>query len=110
METLWEKLFFWRKKKIPKYRFQSFEDAVTWIEITSGKFAGVVFSITGTKFSDELGYPKLSFGYNLISCGKHDAQTLHEDSNFVIMMGDILMEIIINNESPRTDHPEESDL
>ena len=109
METLWEKLLFW-KKKTPKYRFHSFEEAVTWIEITSGKYTGIIFSVSRVKFSDELGQPKLSFGYNILSYAKHDKESLQNDQSFVTIMGDILMEIIIKNEVPRTDNPEESYL
>lgn len=109
MATLWEKLLFW-KKKTPKYRFQSFEDAITWIEITSGVYSGVVFSVSSVKFSDEFGYPKLSFNYNIISYGSIDKESLNSDSGFVTIMGDILTEIIIKYESPRTNDPEKPDL
>lgn len=109
MEILWAKLLFW-KKKTPKYKFHSFEDVITSIEITSGKYAGVIFSTSTVKFSDEFGYPKLSFNYRILSYGKHDEESLQNDQSFVTIMGDILTEIIIKYESPRTNNSEESYL
>ena len=110
MATLWEKLLFWKKQKTPKYRFESFEDAVTWIEITSGEYSGVIFSTSTVKFSDEFGQPKLSFNYRIIAAGKHSSEDLQSSSEFVTIMGNILTEIIINNESPRNDNPQEFGL
>lgn len=81
----------------------------TWIEITSGKYASVVYSYGRVKFSDEIGIPKLSFGYTVLHSGHFDLETLQTDQEFVTIIGDILTEIIIKNEPLRNNHTEESD-
>jgi hypothetical protein len=110
MEAFWDRIRFWNKKKTPKYKFENFEDAVTVIEITSGKYSGVVYTYGRVKFSDEFGMPKLSFGYNIIHPGTHTLDQLQDDQEYVTIMGDILTELIIKNESSRKNYSEESDL
>lgn len=112
METLWEKVQFWKpKRKKLNYKLQnSPSDDGTWIEITSGKYSSVVYSYGKVKFSDEFDIPKLSFDYNIINSGQHDINVLQNDQEFVIIMGDILTEIIIQNESIRENNTENVDL
>jgi hypothetical protein len=73
-------------------------DDSTWVEITSGIYKGVVLSYGMVKFSEEFGMPKLQFGYTILYSGQHDKEVLQNDSDFVTMIGDILTDIIINNE------------
>lgn len=114
MAAFWEKIQFWKpKKKTPEYRFQNSPmDDSTWVEITSGEYANTVYSYGTVNFSDEFGVPKLNFNYMIHYPGQHDIETLKRDQNFVIVMGDILTEIIMDgkNESTRIDDPEEPDL
>lgn len=102
---------FWKKPKKIEYRFQnsSYDDA-TWVEITAGKYKSVVFSYGMVKFQNDLGMPKLSFDYTVLYSGEHDKDTLYNDNEFVTIIGDILTEIIIENEPTRTDNTEEFDL
>lgn len=110
MVALWEKMF-QKKKKPPKYRFQnSPEDDATWVEITEGKYSSVIISYGMVRFSWELDIPKLQFSYNILYSGNHDPDLLKNDQEFVTIMGDILTEIIIHNESIRTNNSQESDL
>lgn len=110
MEILWEKIPFWKnQKKTPDYKFQN-RDEVTWIEITSGSYAGVIYSYGKVRLNSEIGFPKLEFSYNIIHSGEHDLHDLQDDQEFVIVMGDILTEIIIEYESTREVHTEEPDL
>jgi len=110
MEVLWEKIQFWKKsKKIPEYQFLNHDDT-TWVKITSGTYAGVIYSYGMVRLTSEIGYPKLEFSYNIIHPSKYDYEDLRNDSEFVIIMGDILTEIIIKNESVRKEHSEKLDL
>ena len=111
METLWEKLLFWKKPKKTEYRFQYSEfDDSTMVEITSGPYAGVVHSYGMVKLNHETGTPVLQFDYSILKSGQHDKEALKDDKNYVIIIGDILTEIIIENEPIRTNNSEEPDL
>lgn len=110
MAALWEKLLFWKKQTKPKYKFVNYQENATCLEITAGKYAGVIYSYGTVKFSQEFGLPKLSFGFDILYSGEYDLITLQNDQDFVTIMGDILTEIIIENEPIRTNNSEESDL
>ncbi len=111
MAALWEKIQFWKRPKKVEYRLQNspLEDD-TWIEITSGKYAGVIFSYGYVKIDHEIGIPKLCFSYNVIDFGNFETSDLFNNEEFVIIMGDILTEIIIENEQTRNNNTEEFDL
>jgi hypothetical protein len=101
METLWKKLLFWKnKKKKFDYRLQNSEwDDSTWVEITLGKYSGVIFSYGLVRLEDvEIGIPKLKFNYNIISSGSFNKDDLINDEEFVIIAGDIITDLIIKNE------------
>jgi hypothetical protein len=100
METLWKKLLFWKNLKKFDYRLQNSPwDDSTWVEITSGKYSGVIFSYGYVRLEDvEIGVPRLKFNYNIIESGKFSKDDLTNDEEFVIIMGDILTEVIIKNE------------
>lgn len=104
MEVLWENLQFWKnRKKTPDYRLTRSIADTTHVEITSGNYAGVIYSYGRVKFDDSFGYPKLSFGYTVHHSGKVSAEQLNDDAEFVTIMGDILTELIIKNEQTRND-------
>ena len=106
MVALWPK-----KKPKLKYRFQdSPEGDSTWVEITEGKYAGIIYSYGGVKMDMDSGLPKLSFGFTVLHSGEYDIDQLNSDEEFVTVMGDILTEIIIHNESTRVNDTKESDL
>ena len=110
MEALWEAIFP-PKKNLPKYKFQqSPHDNATWVEITTGTYSGVVLSYGMVKFTMEYNIPKLNFSYSILYSGEHDKELLQYDQEFVTIMGDILSEIIIENEPTRTNDFEEPDL
>lgn len=106
MAALWPK-----KSKNPKYRFQdSPQGDATWVEIIDGKYAGIIYTYGGVKMDMDSGLPKLSFGFTVLHSGEHDIDHLNSDEEFVTVMGDILTEIIIQNESTRVNDPQKSDL
>lgn len=113
MEAFLAKMFpkLKQKKKIPDYRFQQAPMSDnTWVEITSGKYSGIVFSYGTVRFEHEIGYPKLSFEYNVLHSGEHDLHGLIRDDEFVTIIGDILTDIIIKDGQNRTNNPQELDL
>lgn len=111
MVTFLEKILFWKKKKKTKYRFQSSPwDDSTWVEITHGKFQGVIYSYGYVRFMSEIEVGKLQFDYNVINSGKYSKEELKNNSDFVTIMGDILTEIIIENDPSRTNNPKKSNL
>lgn len=111
MEVFLAKNPFKKKPKLPEYRFQNApEGDATWVEITSGKYSGVIYSYGMVKFDDSIGIPKLSFNFNILHSGDRDVNDLQNDQEYVTMIGDILTDIIINNEQTRNDNPQESDL
>lgn len=106
MVALWPK----RPKKL-KYRFQdSPQGDSTWVEITGGKYAGIIYSYGGVKMDMDSGLPKLSFGFTVLHSGEYDIGQLNSDEEFVTVMGDILTEIIIYNESTRVNDTKKSNL
>ena len=109
MEALWEKLLFWKKKPKIEYKLQDHNDT-TWVEITSGNYSGVVYSYGMVGLDETIGLPQLRFNYMILHSGQHTKEALQNDQNFVKIMGDILTEIIIENEPIRTNYSEESDL
>ena len=116
METLWEKLLFWKRKKMPKqgkdYDFIDFNDSpITGIEIKTGEYIGVVYHYGKVRVKEEGAMAVLQFGYTIVNPGKHDIDALTNDENFSTMMGDILTEILTKQqyETLRKDDNQEFD-
>lgn len=100
-----------KKPRLPEYRFQNAPQGdSTWVEITSGEYSGVIYSYGTVKFAEEFGLPKLSFNFTVLYSGKHSFEHLQTDQNFITIMGDILTDIVINNEPTRNINPQEPDL
>lgn len=119
METLWEKLLFWKKPKKPKlgidYEFYYIEESdYTGIKLINGKYSGVTYYYGTVSFEELQGFLNLKFEYKLINCGNFTEQDLNSDSKFVIIIGDILREILLEEEakyeSYRKNDTEEFDL
>lgn len=107
------------QSKLPKKKFKEFEDyefiylpdeESTAVELTSGTFSGVIFQYFNVKFIEEGEQPKLKFQYDIIDGGTHDIDDLKNSQEFVTILGDLLTELIIDNEQTRTDNPKEPDL
>ena len=119
METLWEKLLFWKKKSSNMYkenidyRFIDSESGITGVLLNVKGYEGVLYHYHKAKVSEEFGIAKLSFGFTIVNPGEHDIDALTNDENFSTIMGDILTTILmakIEDEQIRTDHSEEPDL
>ncbi len=119
LETLWEKIAFWKKPKMLEenvdYSFVNFEDTdLTGIVLLKEPFDGVVYHYGRARVVEQGELAKLEFGYTIVSPGKHDPDELQKNEEFHTMMGDILTLILQErapqDESVRTDDFEESDL
>ncbi len=119
LETLWEKIAFWKKPKMLKesvdYSFVNFDNSdLTGIVLLKEPFQGVVYHYGRARVVEQGELAKLEFGYTIVNSGKHDPDELQSDPEFHTMMGDILTQILAEkaqqDESVRTDDFEESDL
>jgi hypothetical protein len=117
METLWEKLLFWKKQKMLKegvdYHFFDFKDLkVTGIELLMEKYKGVIYHYQKVRVVEEGEFARLQFGYTIVHPGEHDIDGLTKDENLHTIMGDILTSILTAqaNEQIRTDYSKELNL
>lgn len=108
---------FWKTKKYrlnKEFQFHNFEDSdLTGVEILKGKYSGILYYYTYASITEELGMGKLKFGYHVVNCDKNKRELLEKDSEFVIMLGDILSELILTEtkiDPTRTIYSEESSL
>lgn len=103
MVALWEKLLFWKRQKKLKlnidYEIYNFPDSdLSGIRLLKGKYRGVIYYYGVVKFSElssmELG--RLSFEFRIVESSTFTDEQLYSDDKFVIMLGDILAEMIVN--------------
>ena len=117
METLWEKLLFWKKQKMLKegvdYHFFDFKDSdITGIELLMKEYRGVIYHYQKARVLEEGEFARLQFGYTIVYPGEHDIDDLTTDENLHTIMGDILTTLLETqaNEQTRTDHNQEFDI
>jgi hypothetical protein len=105
--------------KLPKKKFNEFidyefiylpDEESTAVELTRGTFSSVIFQYFNVKFIEEEYPPKLKFQYDIIDPGTHDMDDLKNSQEFVTILGDLLTELIIDNEQTRTNNLKEPDL
>ena len=65
------------------------------IEILHGKYKGVVYTYGEVKFEELDGSGVLHIEFDIITPGKYDPLKLRSDSDFIVIIGDILTGIII---------------
>jgi hypothetical protein len=119
METLWDKLLFWKKKpKMLKegidFEFVEFKESdLTGIGLLLPEYKGVLYHYHRAKVVEEGELARLQFGYTIVNSGEHDIDDLTKDEKLHTIMGEILTELITSkryNEQTRTDDSQESDL
>jgi len=117
METLWEKLLFWKKQKMLKegvdYHFFDFKDSdITGIELLMKEYKGVIYHYQKARVLEEGEFARLQFGYTIVHSGEHDIDDLTTDENLHTIMGDILTTLLETqaNEQTRTDHNQKFDI
>ena len=119
METLWEKIQFWKSKPVKlkrgvDYEFVDSDDnTVTGIGILRGKYAGVLYHYGKAGIVEEGELARLRFGYTIVDSGEHNIDDLTNDPELHTIMGDLLTEILLDktqNETTRNIYSEEPDL
>lgn len=114
MAAFWEKIKNCLKKpKTPKegidFSFFDFPDSdLTGIRLLRGEYQDVIYYYRGVRFSEDT--CKLSFEYDIYQTGKLMHTELTTDKKFDKLVGDILTEILVNNEQTRADDTKESYL
>jgi hypothetical protein len=107
MEILW-KIFPWIQKKNPPKPNYSVDhrDENTYFTINEGKYKNITFVYSNAQFFENDVHPTLKFNYRIISSDIFDEEHLQNRQDFVIMLGDILQDYILekarNFESTRS--------
>ena len=103
MAQLWENLQFWKKsmkiKEFKDYRLFDYEDIngrkATGIELLMKEYETVAYHYQEARVVEEGEFGRLQFGYSIIHPGNHTITELHEDENFVTIMGEILTQVLM---------------
>lgn len=122
MEAFWKMLQFWKiwtKPKTPKegvdYDFYHIEESdLTGIKLLKNSYREVTYYYGTVSMKEQGALATLSFEYRILNPGNYTIESLQNDEKFVKLLGDILMEIIINqsaeHEQIRKNDSEEFDL
>ena len=119
METLWEKLLFWKKKpKMLKegidFEFVEFKESdLTGIGLLLPEYKGVLYHYHRAKVVEEGELARLQFGYTIVNSGEHDIDDLTKDEKLHTIMGDLLSIILMNkaeNEQTGKDNTQKFNL
>jgi hypothetical protein len=68
----------------------------TAFNILAGEFTGVIYNYGKVKVDENEVPPKLSFNYRIIDSGKHDIDELCSNEDYIKIMGDILVKVLID--------------
>ena len=118
METLWEKLQFWKKKRTMlkegiDYTFLDFDNSeITGVALLNEEFNGVIYHYNKARVVEEGEIARLQFGYTIVHPGNFNIDDMNSNEKFRIIMGDILTEILTRktqDEQIRTDYSKEPD-
>ena len=105
METLWERMKFWKKKQMKPedyiegqhFMFVDSDDKqFTGIALLMEDYEGVLYHYYKARVVEDAGVAKLQFAYNIVNPGKHDIDDLNNDAKFATIMGDILSKILMD--------------
>ena len=86
---------------------------VTAIQLTIDNYEDVVYHYMKVHVVEEGAMARLKFEYTILHSGKHDIDELNNDEKFHTIMGDILTEILLNQqnyEKTGTDNSQEPDI
>ena len=110
---------FWKKKMKPQYNvdyvlIDSDDGTKTGVGIQTGEFAGVLYHYGKVRLSEEDDFARMTFSYTIVSSPRIPIDDLIQDENFHTFIGDILTEILMNqeraNEKIGNYDPEEFDI
>lgn len=120
MVLLWEKLLFWKKPQMKKYkefrdyRFFDYDtgegEPLTGIELLIKEYEGVLYHYGKVQLIDEGEFNRMKFDFTILHPGELDIKVLEQDEKFVTIMGDILTELLMKkfeDESTGTNNPKE---
>jgi hypothetical protein len=119
MAALWDKLLFWKKSKKSRlgidYEFYHIDETdYTGIRLLKGEYGGIIYYYGTVSFEELSDFLNIKFEYKVIDSGEYTEEHLHSDSKFVKIIGDILREILLEeeakHESHRNNDTEEFDL
>ena len=88
---------FWKKMRMkPKYKLtHSEEENITFVEVLTDEYEGVVYFYKKARVIEENNLAKLEFSYEIVDSGRNSMKSLLSDENFSILMGEILNEILL---------------
>ncbi len=103
------------------YEFYDPEDIenLTCVRILKGEYKGLLYHYGKVEVVEIEDPPKIKFDYSIVDEAGFDLEKLHSDTNFITLLGDILVSIFDKNiiddkkeldESPRINNIEESGL
>lgn len=100
METLWEKVTWWKKRKMFKedvdFHYINFNNTeITGIELLVPEFKGVIFHYNKAKIIEEDGIARLKFDYRIVFPGEYDIDSLNSNEQFHTIMGDLLTQFLM---------------
>ena len=116
MAALWDKITFWKKRKMLKHNIDyvlidSDERDITGVGIKTGRFAGVLYHYGKARINEEGEFARLQFSYTIVSSPTIPIDDLIIDEEFHTFIGDILTDILMSNENNyekiRNDNSEE---
>lgn len=117
--ALWDKMSFKKKPMTPQYNvdyvlIDSDDGETTAVGIQTGRFAGILYHYGKVRFSEEGEVGRMQFSYTIVSSPTIPIEELMRDEEFHNYIGEILTEIIINQESAnekiRNNDSEEFDI
>jgi hypothetical protein len=105
---------FWKKPKKFRdgvdYKLIDYNEDQHAVQIIGQQFQNVVYYYTGAKLIQEGELYRLQFGYEIIDSAEFDLAQLKEDDSFHELMGNILTDIMVEqDEKTRNDYTEELD-
>jgi hypothetical protein len=109
------KILPWKKNypKVPDYSVDQ-KDENTYFTINDGKYKNITVVYSDVQFLENDIYPTLKFNYRLIESEVYDEYYLQNQQDFVIILGDILQNYILekakNFETNRSRDFEEPDF
>ena len=117
MAALWEKVTWWKKRKMLEegkdFHYFNFNNTdITGIELLMPEFKGVIFHYDKAGIVEDGEIARLSFGYTVIHPGEHDIDHLNSNEKFHTIMGDLLTQILMAKieDENRNNNPEKPDL
>ena len=89
----------WPKHNVDYLLIDSDDHKQTGVGILIGKYAGVLYHYGKVRISDEEVQARMTFSYTILSSPQIPINELIRDEEFHTFIGDILTDILLNQES-----------